>query len=53
LTANGATVATDSSGRPESALEVSPLFGYDEDSFADAWGTLSTKPAVVDGLYLA
>ena len=53
LTANGATVATDASGRPTIALEVSPLFGYDEDSFADAWGKLSTKPAVVDGLYLA
>ena len=53
LTANGATVATDASGCPTIALEVSPLFGYDEDSFADAWGKLSTKPAVVDGLYLA
>ncbi len=34
------------------AVEVSPLFGYDEDSFAAAWGKLSPKPAVRDGLYL-
>ncbi len=53
LTANGANVATDSTGRPDVAVEVSPLFGYDEDSFADAWKNLSPKPAVVDGLYLA
>ncbi len=53
LTANGANVATDSSGRPSFAVEVSPLFGYDEDSFADAWRKLSPKPAVVDGLYVA
>ena len=53
LKANGAAVATDASGRPEVALEVSPLFGYDEDSFADAWKQLPVKPVVADGLYLA
>jgi UDP-N-acetylglucosamine/UDP-N-acetylgalactosamine diphosphorylase len=53
LTANGANVATDASGRPNIAVEVSPLFGYDEDSFADAWEKLSPKPDVVDGLYLS
>ena len=29
-----------------------PLFGYDEDSFADAWKKLPAKPAVAAGLYL-
>ena len=27
-------------------------FGYDEDSFADAWKKLSPKPAICDGLVL-
>jgi UDP-N-acetylglucosamine/UDP-N-acetylgalactosamine diphosphorylase len=31
---------------------VSPLFGYDEDSFADAWARRAPKPAIADGLYL-
>ncbi len=50
--ANGAALATDATGLPSAAVEVSPLFGYDEDSFADAWKKLSPKPAVRDGLYL-
>ncbi len=50
--ANGASVATDESGLPAFAVEVSPLFGYDEDSFADAWKRLDPKPAIKDGLYL-
>lgn len=52
LRAGGAPLATDASGRPLVAIEVSPLFGYDEDSFADAWQKLSPKPAVAEGLYL-
>ena len=52
LQANGAALATDATGLPRIALEVSPLFGYDEDSFADGWARLSPKPAVTDGLYL-
>jgi UDP-N-acetylglucosamine/UDP-N-acetylgalactosamine diphosphorylase len=52
LKANGAAVPTDASGLPTMGLEVSPLFGYDEDSFAEAWKKLSPKPAVRDGLYL-
>lgn len=50
--ANGVTVETDASNLPKSTFEVSPLFGYDEDSFAEAWKKLSAKPAVSDGLYL-
>jgi UDP-N-acetylglucosamine/UDP-N-acetylgalactosamine diphosphorylase len=53
LNAHGAKVETDASGLPRVTVEVSPLFGYDEDSFADAWKKLSPKPEVRDGLYLA
>ena len=35
------------------SLEVSPLFGYDLDSFSERWSTLSPKPAITDGLVLA
>lgn len=52
LQAVGAVVETDASGRPKVELEVSPLFGYDEVSFAEAWKKLSPKPAVSAGLYL-
>jgi len=52
LRAAGAPVETDANGYPHLALEVSPMFGYDEDTFAQAWEKLSPKPAVADGLYL-
>ena len=52
LTANGASVPADATGLPPFAVEVSPLFGYDEDSFADAWKKLPAKPAITAGLYL-
>ncbi|MEO6873186.1 MAG: UDPGP type 1 family protein [Opitutaceae bacterium] len=52
MKSHGAAVDSDASGRPKSAIEVSALFGYDEDSFADAWKKLSPKPTVQDGLYL-
>jgi UDP-N-acetylglucosamine/UDP-N-acetylgalactosamine diphosphorylase len=52
LRANGAELATDATGLPAVNLEVSPLFGYDEASFADAWKKLSPKPPVRDGLVL-
>jgi len=50
--ANGAAVAADATGLPPFAVEVSPLFGYDEDSFADAWAKLPSKPVVQAGHYL-
>ena len=53
LQANGAAVEADASGLPKAAVEVAPAFGYDEDSFADAWKKLSPKPLVSDGLYLS
>ncbi len=49
---NGAAVPADATGLPPFAIEVSPLFGYDEDSFAEAWSKISPKPAVSAGLYL-
>jgi len=52
LKANGASVALDATGLPAIAMEVSPLFGYDEDSFADSWRQRSPTPPVSDGLYL-
>ena len=52
LKANGVAVPTDATGLPSFPIEVSPLFGYDEDSFADAWKKLAPKPAVAAGLYL-
>ena len=52
LNANGAAVPTDPTGLPPVTLEVSPLFGYDEDSFAERWRQLQPKPAIRDGLYL-
>jgi UDP-N-acetylglucosamine/UDP-N-acetylgalactosamine diphosphorylase len=51
LIANGFAIETDKTALPSCTLEVSPLFGYDEDSFADAWSKLP-KPKSADGLYL-
>jgi UDP-N-acetylglucosamine/UDP-N-acetylgalactosamine diphosphorylase len=53
LKANGAPVQTDPSGLPGVTLEVSPLFGYDEDSFADSWQKLARPPTIAEGLYLS
>ncbi len=52
LKAAGAAVETDASGLPKCAMEISPLFGYDADSFAERWSRLPVKPVVTDGLYL-
>ena len=53
LAAHGVAVETDATGLPTAEIEISPLFGYDEESFADAWKKLSPKPPVSAGLYLA
>ncbi len=44
--AHGATLPVDATGLPPFAFEVSPLFGYDEDSFAAAWTARSAKPVI-------
>lgn len=51
--AHGASVPTDATGLPPFAFEVSPTFGYDEDSFAAAWAARSPRPAIVAGTVLA
>ena len=52
LKAVGAAVETDATGLPRVAVEISPLFGYDADSFAERWQSLPIKPVVAEGLYL-
>jgi UDP-N-acetylglucosamine/UDP-N-acetylgalactosamine diphosphorylase len=48
----GAPIKTDPTGKPEATIEISPLFGYDAETFGERWNGLSAKPAVADGLYL-
>ena len=50
LHAAGANLATDASGRPNCAIEISPLFADDAESFSAAWQQRSPRPALVDGL---
>jgi UDP-N-acetylglucosamine/UDP-N-acetylgalactosamine diphosphorylase len=52
LRLGGASVPGDASGRIDFSMEVSPLFGYDEDSFMESWSRLNPKPAIADGLCL-
>lgn len=52
LCANGGAVATDATGLPAVAVEVSPLFGYDEDSFAESWRKRVPPSEICDGQYL-
>jgi UDP-N-acetylglucosamine/UDP-N-acetylgalactosamine diphosphorylase len=51
--AHGAAVPVDATGLPPFAFEVSPLFGYDEDSFASAWASRAPKPAILAGTVLS
>ena len=37
----GTPVGTDATGLPKVAVEVSPLFGYDHETFAERWKALS------------
>ena len=52
LAAAGAAPPVDASGRPPWPIEVSPLFGYDEETFGRRWRQLPAPPAVGAGLYL-
>ncbi len=51
--AHGAAVPVDVTGLPPYAFEVSPLFGYDEDSFAASWAARAPKSAIAAGTVLA
>jgi UDP-N-acetylglucosamine/UDP-N-acetylgalactosamine diphosphorylase len=48
----GIAIETDATGLPKQTIEVSPLFGYDQENFTASWNRLATKPAVTEGLYL-
>jgi UDP-N-acetylglucosamine/UDP-N-acetylgalactosamine diphosphorylase len=52
LASVGAAPRTDASGLPFEPIEVSPLFGYDQETFAENWSKLKVKPAPSGGLYL-
>jgi len=52
LRSAGAAIPVDPTGLPKFSVEVSPLFGYDEDSFAESWSLLAPKPEIADGLCL-
>jgi UDP-N-acetylglucosamine/UDP-N-acetylgalactosamine diphosphorylase len=42
----------DATGLPKQTIEVSPLFGYDQETFTESWEKLANRPAITDGLYL-
>ncbi len=52
LRAHGAPLPVDATGLPPWPIEVSPLFGYDEESFAESWRRRQPVPQVREGLYL-
>ncbi|HXQ79911.1 MAG TPA: UDPGP type 1 family protein [Opitutaceae bacterium] len=52
LRSAGVSVPTDPTGLPGVSIEVSPLFGLDEESFAESWSRLAARPAIADGLCL-
>jgi UDP-N-acetylglucosamine/UDP-N-acetylgalactosamine diphosphorylase len=52
LRLGGASVPANGSGQIGFSMEVSPLFGYDEDSFMESWSRLNPKPAPAEGLCL-
>jgi len=51
--AHGAAVPVDATGLPPFAFEVSPAFGYDEDSFASGWAAREPGASIVSGTVLA
>lgn len=48
----GAELPVDASGLPPFAIEVSPLFGHDLESFRESWSRLDPKPPIEPGLVL-
>jgi UDP-N-acetylglucosamine/UDP-N-acetylgalactosamine diphosphorylase len=51
--AHGAAVPADASGLPSIAFEVSPLYGYDEASFAASWAARPPRLPLSAGAILA
>jgi len=52
LKQQGVAISMNETGLPATKLEVSPLFGYDEETFAESWQKLTLKPAISTDLYL-
>ena len=52
LNREGAAIVTDATGLPAQRIEISPLFGYDADSFSEAWRARFPQLALKDDLYL-
>ena len=52
LRASGAQMPVDVTGLPTFDVEVSPLFGLDQRTFAESWTRLNPKPAIEPGLVL-
>lgn len=50
--AQGANVPIDGAGLPSISFEVSPLFGFDAESFAQAWNERAVKPTIEAGTVL-
>jgi|TARA_B110000037_G_scaffold220312_1_gene287719 UDP-N-acetylglucosamine/UDP-N-acetylgalactosamine diphosphorylase len=50
--AAGVEIATDESGLPAFAFEVSPLFADSPEAFAESWAALDAKPEFKEGLCL-
>ena len=48
----GAPIATDDTGLPPFAFEISPLFATDAESFAQSWAQLEPKPTIAQGTVL-
>ncbi len=52
LQIGGASIPLNAAGKVDFSIEVSPLFGCDEDSFMESWSRLNPKPVIADGLCL-
>jgi len=52
LRSAGAGVPVDASGLPAGAIEISPLFAYDEETFGENWSRLAPWPEITEGFYL-
>lgn len=52
LALEGVEVALDADGVPLRKLEVSPLFGYDPESFSESWSQLAEKADFSSDVYL-
>ncbi len=52
LASVGVAVPLDERGVPTVNFEISPRFGFNQETFAASWNALETKPAIADSLVL-